>query len=91
MSPQLTCSAQGNSPTMLVAQNKVVFQAYTFDIKSEVVPPKKKGAAPARIPVMLTIQQLVAKKLKEVAACELNLADFATRQAQPYAVRIKVD
>ncbi len=56
------------------------------------MPPKKKGAAPGRVPVLLTIQQVVSpKKLKEVAACELNLADFATRQAQPYAVRIKVE
>ncbi len=55
-------------------------------------PTKKKGDSGtfARLPLLLSVHQVLPnKKTKEVGACEVNLADFVTKKAEPYHIKFE--
>lgn len=61
-------------------------------MNAELSPGKKKEGRFARYPIIFYVHQVLpSKKTKEIASCELNLAEYAGKRNEPYKVHMKVD
>jgi hypothetical protein len=81
------------STTAATVKNNNADVKTVFELAQTLSPPKKKGDGTfARLPLLLSVVQVLPnKKTKDVGACELNLADFATKKTEPYSCKIKIE